>query len=215
MDKLTTAAPHIGLKLKITKPKLMSNNYKTYNPITISNSDALEEVQDFVYLGSKIATDVDSAKDATARIRKASQTFAKLKPIWKSKQLRLKTNLSLYNSNVLSVLLCGFECWKLMAKLANKLETFENRCLRKILGVFWPNTITNEELHSKTDATSLATQIERLGHLCRMSPGALLKTALRWTADGKRRRGRPKETWRRTVEKEMHECGLTWNTFTK
>ena len=45
-----------------------------------------------------------------------------------------------------------------------------------------------------------------------MSPGALLKTALRWTADGKRRRGRPNEIWRRAVEKEMKECGLTWNT---
>ena len=136
--------------------------------------------------------------------------------------MRLETNLSLFNNNVLSVLLCGPECWKLTAKLANKLKTFENRCLRKILGVFWPNTITNEDLHRKTDATSLATHIKRrgedgdgFGQFCRMSPGALLKTALRWTADGKRRRGRPKETWRRTVEKEMQKCGLTWNTVTK
>ncbi|KAI0211165.1 hypothetical protein LSAT2_004014 [Lamellibrachia satsuma] len=73
-------------------------------------------------------------------------------------------------------------CWKLTAKLAHKLETFQNKCLRKILGVFWPNTITNEELHRKTDATSLATQIKKrrwrwLGHVCRMSPGALPKTA--------------------------------------
>ena len=48
-----------------------------------------------------------------------------------------------------------------------------------------------------------------------MSPGVLPKTALRWTADGKRRRGRPKETWRRTVEKDMKEGGLTFNTITK
>ena len=152
--------------------------------------------------------------------RQASQTFAMLKPIWKSKQLRLETKLRLYNSNVISVLLYRSECWKLTAKLAHKLETFQNRCLRKILGVFWPNTITNEELHRETDATSLATQIKKrrwrwLGHVCRMSPGAMPKTALRWTADGKRRRGRPKETWRRTVEKEKKECGLTWNTITK
>ena len=122
--------------------------------------------------------------------------------------------------NVWSKTAYGFECWKLTAKLAHKLETFKNRCLRKILGVFWPNTITNDELLRNTDATSLATQIKKrrwrwLGHVCRMSPGALPKTALRWTADGKTRRGRPKETWRRTVEKEMKECGLTWNTITK
>ncbi|KAI0228948.1 putative uncharacterized transposon-derived protein F52C9.6 [Lamellibrachia satsuma] len=187
MDKLTTTAPQIGLKLNTAKTKLMRIN-KTDNPITINNinnSDALEDVQDFAYLGSKITTDGDSAKDATA-----------------------------------SVLLYGSECWKLTAKLAHKLETFQNKCLRKILEVFWPNTITNEELHRKTDATSLATQIKKrrwrwLGHVYRMSPGALPKTALRWTADGKRRHGRPKETWRRTVEKEMTECGLTWNTITK
>ena len=155
-----------------------------------------------------------------ARIRKASQTFAMLKPICKSMQLRLEIKLRLYNSNVLIVLLYGSECWKLTAKLAHKLETFQNRCLRKILGVFWPNTITNEELHRKTNATSLATQIKKrrwrwLGHVCRMLPVALPKTALRWTADGKRRRGRPKEIRRRTVEKEMKECSLTWNTITK
>ena len=155
MDKLTTTAPQIGLKLNTAKTKLMRINNKTDNPITINNinnSDALEDVQDFAYLGSKITTDGDSAKDATARIRKASQTFAMLKPIWKSKQLRLETKLRLYNSNVLSVLLYGSECWKLTAKLARKLETFQNKCLRKILGVFWPNTITNEELHRKTKA---------------------------------------------------------------
>ncbi|KAI0234485.1 hypothetical protein LSAT2_015232, partial [Lamellibrachia satsuma] len=94
MDKLTRTAPQIGLKLNTTKTKLMRINNKTDNPITINNinnSEALEDVQDFAYLGSKITTDGDSAKDATARIRKASQTFAMLKPIWKSKQLRLET----------------------------------------------------------------------------------------------------------------------------
>ena len=144
MDRLTTTAPQIGLKLNTTKTKLMRNNYKTDNPITINNSDALEVVQDFAYLGSKITTDGDSTKYVMARIIKAGQTFAMLKPIWKSKQLRLEAKLRLYNSNVLSVLIYGSESWKLSAKLAHKLETFQNRCLRKILRVFWPNTITKQ-----------------------------------------------------------------------
>jgi len=33
---------------------------------------------------------------------------------------------------------------------------------------------------------------------------------LRWTPDGKRRTGRPKETWRRTVEGELRDLGMTW-----
>ena len=37
MDKLTTTAPQIGLKLNTANTKLMKNNYKTDNPITINN----------------------------------------------------------------------------------------------------------------------------------------------------------------------------------
>nr|KAG5699627.1 hypothetical protein BaRGS_005075 [Batillaria attramentaria] len=38
----------------------------------------------------------------------------------------------------------------------------------------------------------------------------LPRVALRWTPDGKGARGRPKETWRRTVDKELKENKLTW-----
>ena len=93
----------------------------------INKSDALEDVQDFAYVGSKIITDGDSAKGVMARIRKASQPFAMLKPIWKSKQLRWETNLELYNSNILSVLLFGSEYWKRTAVLAYKLDTFKKQ----------------------------------------------------------------------------------------
>ena len=38
---------------------------------------------------------------------------------------------------------------------------------------------------------------------------SLHRFALTWTPSGKRKRGRPKETWRRTVERERAELGLT------
>ena len=34
--------------------------------------------------------------------------------------------------------------------------------------------------------------------------------ALRWTPVGKRKRGRPKITWRKTVEHEPKQMGLSW-----
>ena len=42
-----------------------------------------------------------------------------------------------------------------------------------------------------------------------MPPAALPQVALRCTPDSRRKRGRPKETWRRTVEKEMKENSWT------
>ena len=36
------------------------------------------------------------------------------------------------------------------------------------------------------------------------------KTALTWNPAGKRKRGRPRTTWRRTVKSELKEAGYTW-----
>ena len=44
-----------------------------------------------------------------------------------------------------------------------------------------------------------------------MKPDSLPRTALTWTPEGKKKRGRPRETWRRTVERERSEMGFkTW-----
>ena len=48
-----------------------------------------------------------------------------------------------------------------------------------------------------------------IGHVTRQE-ASIAKTAMHWTPEGKRKRGRPKITWRRTVEKEIKEMGKTW-----
>jgi len=42
-----------------------------------------------------------------------------------------------------------------------------------------------------------------LGHTLRRSDDNIAKQALTWTPQGHRRRGRPNNTWRRDMEKEM------------
>jgi hypothetical protein len=37
----------------------------------------------------------------------------------------------------------------------------------------------------------------------------MTKVSLRWTPEGKRKRGRPKTTWRHTIENEIKERGYT------
>jgi hypothetical protein len=39
---------------------------------------------------------------------------------------------------------------------------------------------------------------------------AIEKDALDWDPQGARRRGRPRKTWRRTIEEEIREMGKTW-----
>ena len=55
----------------------------------------------------------------------------------------------------------------------------------------------------------------RIGHVLRKNQQDLTKTALFWTPEGKRRRGRPRITWRHTVEAEMNELNHSWESQQK
>ena len=86
------------------------------------------------------------------------------------------------------------------------MDVFQTRCLRRILKIFWPRTISSEELYRRTSKTPLSVQIKKrrrrwIGHINRMALNAISRVAMRWTPAGKRKRGRPKLTWRRSVEK--------------
>jgi hypothetical protein len=55
-----------------------------------------------------------------------------------------------------------------------------------------------------------------IGHVLRMDNNRNARTALDWAPDGKRKRGRPKETWGRTVEKDRKQLGFnTWAEATR
>ena len=55
-----------------------------------------------------------------------------------------------------------------------------------------------------------------IGHVLRTCKGIICGTSLTWTLEGRRKRGRPKTTWRRTVEKERNRAGWkTWMSMQK
>ena len=110
---LNRYAEETGLKINITKTKVMTVNTTLSQPITI-NHNPVETVDDFTYLGSVISADNGTKKDINTRLSKARSAFARLKSIWKSKVYNKKTKIHIYNSNVKSVLLYGSECWRLI-----------------------------------------------------------------------------------------------------
>jgi len=72
--------------------------------------------------------------------------------------------------------------------------------------------ISSEELWRKTGEIEMSTQIRRrkwnwIGHTLRKGHEAIERDALDWKPQGKKRRGRPGHTWRRTVHNEALEKG--------
>ena len=85
-------------------------------------------------------------------IGKARYAVRALQPVWLSRQLSLNTKLRIFNFHqcLKSVLLYGYETLHSAKALHNKLQVF----VKNILGVRWPNVISNEELLRRTNMES-------------------------------------------------------------
>ena len=220
-DKTVTVqeeAAKQGLQFNVGKTKSLRLGHKHATPVRIGDEEA-EDVSTFTYLGSVIAKSGGAEEDVEARIRKAQTAFSMLNTVWRSQIIRRKTKLKIFNSNVKSVLLYGSETWFMTEKLRVRLQTFVNKCLRKVMQIFWPNWVTNRELWSTTNQKPIDEEIrvrrwKWLGHTMRKDPSSITRQSLRWNPAGKRSRGRPKKTWRRTVEDEMKQAKLSWGEIT-
>ena len=207
----------LGLKINIRKTELLSLN--TREPPNIElNGQPISCTSSFTYLGSIVTSDGGAEQEVKTRLGKARSAFQRLRNIWKSTSISRHTKVKIYNSCVISVLLYGAECWRMTERDLQKLSGFHNICLRKIMRVFWPRKITNEDLHKALKCTDMETILLRrrwgwLGHVLRKPSDDMTKVALKWTPEGKRRRGRPKTTWRRTMESEIKERGFSWGTI--
>ena len=108
----------------------------------------------------------------------------------------------------------GCETWKMNEGDATKIDVFQNQCLRRIMKIKWQDKISNRELLERANVERLSEEVRRrrwrfFGHILRQQPDCV--TALTWIPEGKRKRGRPKATWRRTVEKER--CKAGWQSW--
>eukprot|EP00105_Crassostrea_gigas_P028092 XP_011449634.1 PREDICTED: uncharacterized protein LOC105343837 [Crassostrea gigas] len=214
---LVKNASKTGLRINKEKTKLVRINTNNINSIEIYNTQ-LENVTSFTYLGSVVNHSGGTEEDVKSRLAKAYTAFGMLGKVWKSKYITIKTKLRILNSNVKSVLLYGSETWSLTMANRKKLQSFLNRCLRNILQIWWPNKITNEDLWRRTNQFPIPQEIKKrkwkwIGHTLRKGRSNITCQALQWTPQGKRKRGRPRLTWRRVLEKEMAEKGHNWNTI--
>jgi hypothetical protein len=172
-------------------------------------------------LGSIVDKNGGTEKDIKSGISKAQIAFQSLHKIWQSNNLSLRTKLRLFNTNVKSVLLYGAETWKTTKNLINKIQAFINRCLRRILKIRWPEKISNEKLYRKTDKEPVEKTIKYrkwswIGHTCRKPDEDISRQLPQWNPQGKRRRGKPRNTWRQSVEQEirwMDRLGKDWENI--
>ena len=101
-----------------------------------------------------------------------------------------------------AVLLYGAETWRTTQKTLKKIQTFINKCLRRILYLKWTDKVPNTTLWKTTKQLPIENEIKKrkwrwIGHTLRKPPESITRQAITWNPPGKRRRGRPRNTWQR------------------
>ncbi|VDP31351.1 unnamed protein product [Schistosoma margrebowiei] len=209
----TVSAP-VGLSKNKGKIKVLKFKAENNNPVTL-DGETLEDEESFTYLGSIIDERRGSNSNVKARIGKARTAFLQLKNIWNSKQLSTNIKVRIFNANVKAVLLYGAEFWRTTTTIVKKVKVFINSCPRKILNIHWPDTISNSLLWERTNQLPAEEEVRKrpwkwIGHTLRKSPNCIRSQVLTWNLQGKRKRGRPKNTLRRIMEADMKRMNNNW-----
>ncbi|VDP36310.1 unnamed protein product [Schistosoma margrebowiei] len=204
----------VGLSIHRGKTKVLKFKVENNNPITL-DGETLEDVESFTYLGSIIDEQGGSNADVKAKIGKARTAFLQLKNLWNSKQLSTNIRVRIFNTNVKVVLLYGAGTWRTTTTTIKKVQVLINSCLRKILNIHWPHTISNSLLWERTNQLPAEEEIRKrrlkwIGCTLSKSSNCITTQALTWNPEGKRKRGRLKNTLRRIIEADMKRMNRNW-----
>jgi hypothetical protein len=214
LNDLQAESEKSNMKINVSKTVSMSNDLSRNAKFTIGGHE-VEKVDKFTYLGSVITTTGGAGDDVRTRIRKAEAAFAQLRNIWSSNIIHWKTKVRIFSSNVKSVLLYACETWPVTEEITRRIQGFINRKLRIVRRDFWPHRMSTAELWESCHQIRPANEVKKrkwgwIGHTLRKKSDEIPRKALEWNPQGKRRPGRPKTTWRRTIQKELEAAGLKW-----
>ena len=210
----------IGLTVSIPKTMQLVTGREIVgsdqSPIKVSGGE-INCVDEFQYLGSRIAASGRMDGDVEMRIAQASRTLGALhKVVFMDKNLTLYTKRMIYNACVLSVLLYGSECWIPLRKHIKKLNTFHHRCIRTIVGITnrqqWAEHITMAEVRWRDEETAavkvIKHRLEWLGHLACMLDHRIPKSALfGWLPQVHPRCG-PRRRWKDVIRRGLKDIEM-------
>ena len=120
--KVKKESEKVTLKLNIQKTKIMASG-----PITSWQIDGetVDTVADFIFLGSKITTDVDCSHEIKRCLLLGRKVMTNLDSIIKSRGITLPTKVHLVKAMVFPVAMYGCESWTVKKAECQRTDDFE------------------------------------------------------------------------------------------
>jgi Reverse transcriptase (RNA-dependent DNA polymerase) len=204
-----------GLKINIDKTEYLNvGGEKRDLPVT---QGTIKGCYKYKYLGNIISEKGNTDKDIQNRLTQGRRSIQMLNPLLWSPKITLKTKTRIYQTIVEPIMTYGSECWQMNNKDRTKLQAVEMDYLRRSCRISRMEHIRNDTIRQKIGMKD--TVIERIetrqlvwyGHVMRMGEQRWPKKALEYVPRNRRKKGRPRTTWKQNVEKAMSSRDLEEN----
>jgi exonuclease III/ribosomal protein S28E/S33 len=230
-SRLEKEANKMGLRVNEDKTKflMVAASERTRSMVgshLVINEKRFEVVNEFVYLGSLVTSDFSTTVEVRRRILSGLRAYFSLKNLLASKKLSRSTKLRMYKALIRPVVLYGSETWNTTKADEEALAVFERKVLRTVFGPIKENDIYrirhNDELYQlfrEADIVRIL-QLNRLrwaGHVIRRPEDAPVHAIFKADFnDGKRSRGRQKNSWTDNVDNDAEVLGIReWRKVAK
>lgn len=180
----------------------------------------IKQCKKYKYLGMHITNDGSLDEEIKHRNNQGRQAIRQLNSILWDKAVSKQNKHRIYNSIVKSIISYGSEVWPLKEKTRKSLEATEMDYWRRAAGKSKLERVRNERIreimgvkHKITEDIQI-NQLRWYGHVQRMAEDRIPKKILNWTPQGRRKRGRPRLSWREGIDRDIRERGVDENLWT-
>ena len=110
------------------------------------DSETMETVRDFIFLGSKITAAGDCSHEIQRRLLLGRKAMTNLDNVLKSRDISLLTKVHLVKAMVFPVVMYGFESWTVKKAKCWRIYAFELWCWRRLLRGPWAARRSNQSI---------------------------------------------------------------------
>jgi hypothetical protein len=126
-----------GMIVNVTKIKVLvfKRDERMTNCEIFINGEKVEQVKEFVYLGSMFTRDGKCDSDIERRVNAGNMVCGALHAFMGSRVVSKKAQLAVHNGVLLPTLMYGSESWVWQKKHTSRVNAVEIRALRSMIGV--------------------------------------------------------------------------------
>lgn len=206
-----------GMKINKKKTKVMVIGEDSVEMKVRIDGIRLEQVRVFPYLGVALDEKGTQEVEIRDRVDKTLRLYYTMNNNFIGKQeITKQTKMKIFKTIYRPILTFGCESWVLSKGQKSKIQAVEMKYLRRVMGVTKRDRLRNIDIRRDLEIQPTLDFIEQRqlswwGHLVRMEERRPVRRIWEARIERYKKRGRPRQTWDKTVAGILERKGTTWS----